>query len=372
MSRGDDPRMGSVVLPLPAGATLATLAPRPDVVLLGFPYDEGTTRNGGRAGGAGGPAAVRSFLPKMGAAVNAERGVSLLGPEAPSVVDGGDVPAGLSLEAAHTALRAKVREVLSVGAIPFVVGGSNDQSSSNGLAFLDSFVPSTAPPTTPTTTTMPTAPVVVVNIDAHLDVRPRLPGGAIHSGCPFRDLLDDGRIPRGNFVEFAAQGSQCADAHARFVTEEKGGVIVWQSAFEAESVTPAAAMRQVLDKASATGNAVFFSFDIDAVTGADCPGVSCPATIGLTAAEALAMCHAAGASPAVRMVDVSELNPLVEGYRSPRLVANMLYAFLMGLATRGRAVSSGSAARAMGTPAGLAALRAWQPTTGQRLIRGKL
>jgi formiminoglutamase len=42
----------------------------------------------------------------------------------------------------------------------------------------------------------------------------------------------------------------------------------------------------------------------------------------------------AGAHPAVRLVDVSELNPLVEDYRSPRLVVNMFYYFLLGLSLR--------------------------------------
>lgn len=34
-------------------------------------------------------------------------------------------------------------------------------------------------------------PVSVVNIDAHLDVRPRDAAGRAHSGTPFRQLLED-------------------------------------------------------------------------------------------------------------------------------------------------------------------------------------
>jgi hypothetical protein len=93
----------------------------------------------------------------------------------------------------------------------------------------------------------------------------------------------------------------------------------------------AALLRVITSKPTAT---VFVSFDIDSISGADCPGVSCPATVGLTAFDAVSICFIAGLHPRVKLVDVSELNPVVEDYRSPRLVVNMFYYFLMGLSQR--------------------------------------
>lgn len=81
---------------------------------------------------------------------------------------------------------------------------------------------------------------------------------------------------------------------------------------------------------------LFVSFDIDAVRGADCPGVSCPAGVGLAAEDACRICYAAGADPRVDLVDISELNPAVEEYRSPRLAVLMFYYLLLGLAVRRR------------------------------------
>ena len=49
----------------------------------------------------------------------------------------------------------------------------------------------------------------VINLDAHLDVRPYLEGGLHHSGSPFFALLEDSRF-QGKLVEFAAQGAQCS------------------------------------------------------------------------------------------------------------------------------------------------------------------
>ena len=62
-------------------------------------------------------------------------------------------------------------------------------------------------------------------------------------------------------------------------------------------------------------------------------GVSCPGTVGLTAEEACDICFLAGTSPNVALVDLSEFNPLVEDYRTGRLVANMFYYFLLGRAS---------------------------------------
>lgn len=70
----------------------------------------------------------------------------------------------------------------------------------------------------------------VINIDAHLDVRPLLLDESqdrtvMHSGSPFRCLLED-RKWTGKFVEFAAQGAQCSGAHVDYV-HSKGGEIFW-------------------------------------------------------------------------------------------------------------------------------------------------
>jgi len=46
------------------------------------------------------------------------------------------------------------------------------------------------------------------------------------------------------------------------------------------------------------------------------------------------MARAAGRSPNVDMLDISELNVGIEHDRSPRLVVNIIYSFLLGVAER--------------------------------------
>jgi formiminoglutamase len=260
----------------------------------------------------------------MGAVANAEHGVDLR--EHVTVTDGGDA-AGATLEEAHAALRGMVLKVLANGGVPFVVGGGNDQSAPNGLALLDPAAGATA-----AAGDGGAIAIAVVNVDAHLDVRPRLADGRVHSGCPFRQLAEDPRYAAtgSRLVEFACQGAQCAAEHAAFVTERCNGELLWLSQVAADA--PAAFARVLA--AVAPRERLFLSFDIDAIASRDCPGVSCPATVGLSAEDALAMCLAAGRSGAVALFDVSEMCPAVEDYRTPRLVANMFYFFLVGIAVR--------------------------------------
>ena len=328
MSKQDDPRLGSIIKSGEDG----------DIVLIGFPYDEGTLRNGGRGGAHKSPTVFRYFLSKMGCLANYEYMVDL---SRISISDAGDVALGAdSLEQAHQQLRSTVRRVLSQGKIPFVVGGSNDQSSSNGLALLDILDDEGVEKDGEK------VEMGCVNIDAHLDVRPRVPASArnspplIHSGCPFRDLLEDGRLLGKNFVEFAAQGSQCSGEHARYLYQHKSK-IVWLSEIRAPENSCEKSFAKVLkhlegndQEGAAKKRALFVSFDIDSISGSDCPGVSCPSTVGLSAEEALSIARLSGACGSVRLFDMSEMNVAIEDYRTPRLAVNIFYHFLIGYARR--------------------------------------
>ena len=318
--RIDDPRLGSIIRPGMEGR----------VVLVGFPFDEGCIRNGGRAGSKTGPAYVRKFINVMGCVHNVEYDVDL---RAVSISDAGDI-CGATLEEAHDNLQATVTQILRQGSIAFVVGGSNDQSAPNGRALLDVFGRKSA---------------AVMNIDAHLDVRPRI-DGKVHSGSPFRELLlgpserlSNSDVPElldgRRFWEFASQGAQCSAEHARFVIEQ-GGKLLWLNEITKHADQPVREFNGFISFIQSTRAAqdpppaVFISYDIDSISSSDCPGVSCPGNVGLSARDALEICRAAGASPEVKLFDMSELNPVVEDYRSPRLAVLMLYHFLIGVGQR--------------------------------------
>lgn len=83
------------------------------------------------------------------------------------------------LELAHQQLIHRLTEIYTIPkATPFVIGGGNDQSFPNGYSLLHFAAQGNKK-------------VGVINIDAHLDVRP-LKEGKTHSGSPFFQLLTCG------------------------------------------------------------------------------------------------------------------------------------------------------------------------------------
>lgn len=299
-----------------------------DVVFILYPVDLGVERNGGRPGARLGPDKFLSFLRRMGTVRNPEYGVDLGSLKLgyyhidPVVIENDEGDAESKEDAlvqAHARLTNAVCAVLDNGGLPFVVGGGNDQSVANWRALCQS--------------KRAASKLGIVNVDAHLDVRPLLSRGQPHSGSPFRQILDEARSGgRKQTVlwEFAAQGSQCSQEHADFVTQH-GGTILWL-----KDVQNNAALKfsEILRAMKQSSMSAFVSFDLDSIQSSDCPGVSCPANVGLTAKDALNIMRTAGAADHVQLVDVSELNPLVEGYITPRLAVQMAYSFLLGFAQR--------------------------------------
>ena len=165
----DDLRLGDFIIDGDEG----------DIVLIGYPNDEGVRRNSGRIGAKGGPKAFRQMLKRTGTIINAEyQNLDLR--KYLKVSDGGNINEDLELEEAHQQLEEKVSKIISMNKIPFVVGGGNDQSYPNASALLNNLSSNRS--------------IVVINIDAHLDVRPLKEGNKSHSGSPFRQLLEDQRF----------------------------------------------------------------------------------------------------------------------------------------------------------------------------------
>jgi formiminoglutamase len=109
---------------------------------------------------------------------------------------------------------------------------------------------------------------------------------------------------------------------------------VWLSDIKKSQKTAGDLFASILDELGQRCQAIFVSFDIDAIKSSDCPGVSAPGAIGLSSEDALQICFMAGKNPKVRLFDMSEYNPLIEEYRTGRLVATLFYYFAMGVASR--------------------------------------
>jgi formiminoglutamase len=280
-------------------------------VLLGFPQDEGVRRNGGRVGAAAAPVEIRRRLYAM----TPSDGSGDVDGGAFGLLDLGDVRVTSDLENSQAAIGEVVAAVLAAGAIPIVLGGGHETALGHYLGYANIH-----------------RPVAVVNLDAHLDVRPRLDGRG-HSGSPFRQMREhpDQPLPGKRYSCLGAQPFSVSRAHAEYV-RSAGGMIGW--AEDVRGRLPEQ-LKQCCQVAAADGWQVYVSVDWDVICAADFPGASAPNPVGLSGVEVSAAARAAGATAAVASFDVVEMNPSLDrDGQSSRCAALVVWHFLAGLANR--------------------------------------
>ncbi len=284
------------------GALADIPAGRP--VIVGFPQDEGVRRNGGRVGAAQAPDESRRWLYRL-VAYDASRQADLA---ALGTIDVGNVAVSDDLEASQVALGEVVGELLLRGSVPIVLGGGHETAYGVYLGHVRA-----------------KRPVAVLNLDAHLDVRPTIAGKG-HSGSPFRQMMEHTEcpLPGSHYTCVGAQPFSVSREHAEFVTRN-GGAIHW--ADDELSLGP-----RLLDT---PGVDLHLSLDADVVRAADVPGVSAPNPVGLSGSQVARFIGLAGEHFRSGSVEVVEINPRFDpDGRSARWAAVAVWHFLRGLALR--------------------------------------
>jgi formiminoglutamase len=306
--RRDDPRLGEVVEFWRGDP--GTLRPgRP--VVIGFPQDEGVRRNGGRVGAAEAPREIRRWLYRL-VPWDCETGADLA---ALRPLDLGDVRIEGSLEETQAALGEVIGAVLRSGAVPVVVGGGHETAYGHYLGYVAAEFP-----------------VGVVNVDAHLDVRPLIDGKG-HSGSPFRQMMEHPTrpLPGKCYVCLGVQPHSTSREHWSYA---QGRGCYLHPASHVETFLHQY-LADALDDYRQAGCGLYLSIDADAVRAADVPGVSAPNPAGLPGPEAIALAREAGETPGVTSLDVVEINPCHDrDGQSARWAAVVVWNFLAGLARR--------------------------------------
>lgn len=305
--RPDDPRLGEVIRFWPGGEPALQ---KDRAVLLGFPHDEGIVRNAGRPGTAEGPEQIRHWLYRL-TPWDGEKNADL-GEARP--LELGNVK-GNSMEEAQEALGEVLAAVLQAGAIPIILGGGHEQAYGSYLGYVGA-----------------KKKVGIINIDAHLDVRPCIDGKG-HCGSPFRQALEHPTVPLPgpHYVCLGAQPQSTAREHLRFA-KEKGCVVRWCSEVTWDL---AEAFTGEVERLTQAGCRVHVSIDADAVDVSDVPGVSAPNIGGLGGETVLGLARLAGRHPSVASIDLVEINPRFDrDGHSCRWGAMVVWNFLAGLARR--------------------------------------
>ncbi len=298
-SKPDDPRIGNLL----GGAV--SRPEEAECIIAGFPVDEGVRRNGGRAGAAHGPEAIRRCLYKMTPDTRQfEASVRYL----ERVVDLGDIESIGDLEADQFALGAALAPHLARGATVIVLGGGHETSFGHFLGYASAGLR-----------------VQVLNWDAHPDVRPLVDGKG-HSGSPFRQILQHESNCCTGYIAAGLNPHSTARAHLDFLAE-RGCQFLFRDAVSAVKVQ---------ELTWALQDNAFVTFDLDALPQVIAPGVSAPNADGLALELWLLAAELAGMSSAVRSLDVVELCPAYDrDDQTARIAALTIWRFWSGRLSRG-------------------------------------
>jgi agmatinase len=238
-----------------------------DVVIVGAPFDGGTTH---RPGTRFGPQAIRQacYLPHDGSRPSLALRVD--GLRDLRVVDAGDVEmyAG-DIEASISAIEAAVHTIAASGAIPVVLGGDHTVALPNatGVARHHGF-----------------GRVSMIHFDAHADTGD-IEFGHLHGhGQPMRRLIESGAIRGDRFLQVGLRGYWPEPETLSWMAEQR-----MRSYEMTEIVTRG--LPECLTEAFAIAtddcDGVYLSVDIDVADPGHAPGTGTPEPGGLSGRDLL-------------------------------------------------------------------------------------
>lgn len=289
-----------------ADAWLAAGSDDPDLVVVGVPTSSAslTPSEAWRA-----PAAVRAALARL-SVFDSESRADL---RSLAVADAGDWPVSdLDMDAAKAAVEEEAR-ALRAGPLHVFLGGDNaiTRPLVTGLAGGD------------------LSSVGILTLDAHHDVRTTEPGPT--NGSPIRGLIEDG-LPDGRVVQVGIHSFANSAEYRAYCDDHGVEVITMETVDE---VGAGWAVTSALHDLAARCEWIYVDIDVDVLDAAFAPGCPGARPGGMSPRQLAAAARAAGAHPAVRAVDIVEVDPS----RDPTGVtvlnaATVLLAFVSGVVTR--------------------------------------
>lgn len=278
--RKDDVRLAERVRPL----SDIQQATENSVVIVGVPDDRGVAANHGRLGSRHGPTAFRQGFYRLPIGALGEL-------EKIELWDAGDLVLQDQIDATHDDVWRVVSALHRRGATVILIGGGQDSSYGSLMGLRDA-----------------EASAQLVNIDAHLDLRPREEDGQPGSGSSFRRLVEEGKVSGSDIYLMGFHSHASTASHLQFARAHQIHLWSW------DDLTRAGRMKALTDIMHhlSQHRAVGVSWDLDSITGHAAPGVSAPAMLGFSVEETLHLAEMLGAHPSIRQLDLMELNPKVD------------------------------------------------------------
>jgi agmatinase len=294
-----------------------------DVIIIGAPYDGGTSH---RPGARFGPLAIRTtdYLPFDGSRPHLALGVDPLADL--GVVDVGDVemPGG-EIEKSMARLEEAVEQSASSGAIPVVLGGDHT------IAW---------PDVTGVARYVGWGRVSIIHFDAHADTANIQFGSLIGHGTPMRRLIESGAARGDRFLQVGLRGYWPDPATLQWMASQG------MRSFEMTEVVTRgldSCLSEAMEIATSDCDGVFLSVDVDVVDPGAAPGTGTPEPGGLTTRQLLDAVRRIGMEVPLAGMDVVEVSPPYDHADVTAFLGNrVVLEALSGVAWRRRAGASGA------------------------------
>src|SRR5579875_3902652 len=300
-----------------------------DVVIIGAPFDGGTSH---RPGARFGPQAIRStdYLSHDASRPHLALGVDPLADM--RVLDAGDIlmPAA-DLEGSLHRLEDAVHLVAQAGALPVILGGDHTVA---------------LPDATGVARHVGWGRVSVIHFDAHADTGDTEWGGLLYGhGTPMRRLIESGAVRGDRFLQMGLRGYWPEPETLAWMAGQR------MRSFEMTEVV-ARGLDACLDEAFTIAtdecDGVFLSVDVDVVDPGMAPGTGTPEPGGLTGRALLDAVRRIAMELPLAGVDVVEVSPPYDHAEVTAFLANrVVLEALSGVAWR-RARAAGRPVRAPG------------------------
>jgi agmatinase len=254
-----------------------------DVVIIGAPYDGGTTY---RPGTRFGPQAMRKISPQ---ASGYNPGLAVDLHESLTMVDAGDITVIPSnIEKSFDQIAKAVSYVAERAVFPIVLGGDHaiGYPDVRGLApFID-------------------GNIGIIHFDRHSDISEYSLDERMH-GSPFFHATNIPNAPATNLVQIGIGGWQGSKDGMKIARERQATVMTVD---DVDRYGPERIVEYALEIAWKNAKAVWISFDVDSLDPAYTPGTGTPVPGGLMPREVFKMMHGIAAEGLVGM-EVVEVSP---------------------------------------------------------------
>ncbi len=243
----------------------ALRARRPDVAIVGAPFDDAVSN---RPGARFGPRAIRAATYHSGSINSLQLDIQPF--EWLDCVDAGDAPIIPANPArGHEVIRRKVLEVAQAGAIPVVLGGDHSITFPSASAVAQTVAP---------------RKLGVVHFDAHADTANSTWGVLASHGTPMRRLIESGAVDGRNFVQVGLRGYWPPPETMAWMAEHH---LRWHLMTEIESRGAEAVVADAIAEALDGPEVIYLSVDVDVIDPGMAPGTGTPEPGGLLTRELL-------------------------------------------------------------------------------------